>query len=215
MKKIVFLLLFIPAIAAAQHSATSYQYRKASQYGELGVGKSDIVFLGSDITDNVELAELFGNRRVVNRGIRGETTGDMLARLERIADGRPRKIFVAAGTDDLHDNNGPKRVTENVMQMIRLVKNESPRTQIYFISIPPVNGNKGKMKGAKQLSQNIITANAGIKSVCSASGCTFIDVYSALAGDNGALRQEYTDDGLHLTGAGYLAWRDIIKKHLK
>lgn len=37
----------------------------------------------------------------------------------------------------------------------------------------------------------------------------------ALADHEGRLDKRYTNDGLHLTGEGYVVWRDAIKQHVK
>ncbi|MFE3054183.1 hypothetical protein [Nocardia sp. NPDC059239] len=42
----------------------------------------------------------------------------------------------------------------------------------------------------------------------------YIDLWPALADANGALRQEFTRDGLHLSGAGYAAWIEVLRPHI-
>ena len=41
-----------------------------------------------------------------------------------------------------------------------------------------------------------------------------MDVYSALADENGDLKAEYSSDGLHMVAAGYKAWADCLAGHV-
>ena len=41
-----------------------------------------------------------------------------------------------------------------------------------------------------------------------------VDVYSALADENGDLVAEYSSDGLHMVAAGYKAWADCLAGHV-
>ena len=43
----------------------------------------------------------------------------------------------------------------------------------------------------------------------------YIDLWTLLADKYGKLRADLTNDGLHLTGEGYVVWRDAIKQHVK
>ena len=55
----------------------------------------------------------------------------------------------------------------------------------------------------------------GEKDVYKRQEVTYLDVWGALADHEGRLDKRYTNDGLHLTGEGYVVWRDAIKQHVK
>ena len=40
---------------------------------------------------------------------------------------------------------------------------------------------------------------------------TWVDLTPALADENGELKAEFTNDGYHLMGKGYIAWRNALK----
>jgi lysophospholipase L1-like esterase len=40
---------------------------------------------------------------------------------------------------------------------------------------------------------------------------TYLDLWPALADENGLLARRYTLDRLHLNGAGYRAWVDVLR----
>lgn len=215
MKKIGLLLLFLPALAAAQYPATSYQYRKASLCEELGVGRNDIVLLGSDIADNGEWVELLDNRHIANRGIRGETTADILRRIERICEGKPRKLLILPGTEELADGTPSSDIAGNIGRIIEIVKRKSPRTRLSIFGLTPVNDGFGIPKKYKGLNPHIKVTNAQIAAICKAKGAAYVDPGQGLADTEGNLSTRYTDDGIHLTGEGYIILRDIIKNKLK
>ena len=59
-------------------------------------------------------------------------------------------------------------------------------------------------------------ANKLIEALCEGrKNVLYIDVYSALVDQKGMLDQRYTNDGLHLMGEGYLAWKEVIEKYVK
>ena len=43
----------------------------------------------------------------------------------------------------------------------------------------------------------------------------YVDVYSALVDEKGMLDKQYTNDGLHLMGEGYIVWRDAVLPYVK
>lgn len=57
--------------------------------------------------------------------------------------------------------------------------------------------------------------NKRLEALCDEKEVTYLDVWGALADHEGRLDKRYTNDGLHLTGEGYVVWRDAIKQHVK
>ena len=54
-----------------------------------------------------------------------------------------------------------------------------------------------------------------LEALCDEKEVTYLDVWGAQADHEGRLDKRYTNDGLHLTGEGYVVWRDAIKQHVK
>lgn len=64
--------------------------------------------------------------------------------------------------------------------------------------------------------KNIPALNAKIKAVAARHGVTYIDVYKSLVTPStDVMNPEYTNDGLHLLGKGYLKWVEVLKPYLK
>ncbi len=65
-------------------------------------GKPRVVFFGDSITDLWRLNEYFSDHDFVNRGINGQTTGELLGRMKAdVLNLQPAAVLILAGTDDL------------------------------------------------------------------------------------------------------------------
>ena len=217
MKRLLLLTLLLLGAGRVLAQGEYYDQRR-SLFEVLPIRSSDIVFLGNSITDGGEWAELFDNRHVRNRGISGDQTGWMLGRLDPILAGHPKRLFLMIGTNDLAAGVSPEEVAANIGKLLDRFAEESPWTKIYVQSILPVNGvdTKAKAKNHWKKGAEIIEANKLIEALCEGrKNVLYIDVYSALVDQKGMLDQRYTNDGLHLMGEGYLAWKEVIEKYVK
>ncbi|MDR2653660.1 MAG: TonB family protein [Prevotellaceae bacterium] len=216
-KKIILLFVTVFTIVniyAQTAEPSEYNYQRRSLFEILPVTSSDIIFIGNSITDGCEWSELFNNLNVKNRGISADRTYWMLERLDYIIKGKPLKLFVLAGINDLGAGHSPQSVTDNIAKLIDRFQTESPETELYIESIFPVNNDFGKYANHGSKGKEIIEANELLKQLCTQKGITFVDVYSKLVDESGKLNKEYTNDGLHLMGAGYLVWKKVIEKYL-
>ena len=219
MKKLLILIaMACPAILWAQPKrqlASDYHYRRASLFEVLPIKKSDIVFLGNSITDGAEWHELFGNKNFKNRGISADKTYDVLDRLDPILEGKPKKVFLMIGVNDLNAGFPPEAVVENIGKIADRFARESPKTRLYIQSILPVSDKMGRTGGHQSKTEEIIKTNQLLRTLCAQRGLTYLDIYTELADKEGKLGREYSNDGLHLMGAGYIVWRDALRKHVK
>ena len=168
------------------------------------------------IDQGCEWAELFNNRHVKNRGISGDRSGWLLDRLDPIVGGHPKKLFLMIGVNDLAAGVSPDEIVANVARLIDRFQSESRWTKIYVQSILPVNGESfAKFRNHYEHGRQIVPLNKRLEALCDEKEVTYLDVWGALADHEGRLDKRYTNDGLHLTGEGYVVWRDAIKQHVK
>ena len=58
--------------------------------------------------------------------------------------------------------------------------------------------------------------SSGKRQLAKTEKITFIDLYSYfIVPDTELMNPAYTNDGLHLTGEGYIKWVEIVKPYLK
>ena len=203
-------------VAGAAFAQGAYHAQRESLFDVLPLHSSDIVFVGNSITDGCEWAELFQNRHVKNRGISGDRADWLLGRLDSILAAHPKKLFLMIGTNDLAAGRTPDEIVRDVERLIDRFQSESKWTKIYVQSILPVNGDQfTQYPSHYEHARLIVPTNKRLEALCHEKGVTYLDVWGALADDEGRLDRRYTNDGLHLMGTGYLVWRDAIRIHVK
>jgi len=56
----------------------------------------------------------------------------------------------------------------------------------------------------------IAQLNARLRQRAEAIGCSFLDLHPRFTDDTGRLKQEFTEDGLHLTARAYDVWSALL-----
>jgi lysophospholipase L1-like esterase len=223
-KAISFTTVFIILILAsaqngfAQKAKWDSTYRPGNykpnwdQFKLFKQASTDVVFLGNSITANTDWAELLDLPQAKNRGISGDITYGVLERLSDIIAGKPAKVFVLIGINDVSRNIPDSLIIANHKKIISRIKAGSPGTKIYFYTLLPVNSSFNKFPNHYNKDQHILAINEAIRSYAKAFKITVIDLYPGFLDEQNHLRAEYTLDGLHLTAAGYKVWANLLKK---
>lgn len=221
-KALLILIATIAAITAAQAqpiertaNKDKYYVRRATHFDDLPVHRRDIIMLGNSLTDGAEWNELLRNPHVKNRGIVGDIVQGLYERMEPILKGKPRKIFILSGVNDVSHGVDGDSIGRAMEKLIVLIKQRSPRTKIYLQSMLPFNTDVQMWKLLKDREQVVIDGNRAMEQVAKRQGVTWINLYPLFVDNEGKLRRELTNDGLHLLGPGYLIWRDAILKYTK
>jgi lysophospholipase L1-like esterase len=185
---------------------------KVEQFKSFPDSKTDIIFLGNSITAGTDWMELLGNTHARNRGISGDITFGVLERLDEVTQGKPAKVFVLIGINDISRNIPDSVIVNNYRRIIEGIKKASPATKIYFHTLLPVNNEFTQFKNHYNKDEHILYVNAELKKLAAQEKITLIDLYSHFLDANRKLDKQYTIDGLHLTAAGYKVWAEILKK---
>jgi len=183
-----------------QHHGQKVDFFKAHP-----VRPGDIVMVGDSLTDGARWDEIFPGLPIKNRGINADTVEGVLERLDKIIAGKPGKIFILIGTNDLpwYDYRGDHFILNTYEKILNRIKVHLPDTQVYVQSLLPRQ---------RRYARRIRGLNASLAELAGKTQCEFIDLYPALADANGALRQELTNGHLHLLGAGYRIWAESIRE---
>ncbi|MEO5776862.1 MAG: GDSL-type esterase/lipase family protein [Flavobacterium sp.] len=169
----------------------------------------DIVFIGNSITEQGgEWSKRLNNPKIKNRGISGDMTEGVLARLGEIYYYKPSKLFIKIGINDLFtDNLSAEYVGNNILKIVENIHLKCPKTKIYVQTILPTTTEKIILK--------IRTTNTILKNNALKNNYTLIDLHSVFADENDMMKKELTVDGVHLSEAGYDVWVDYIKKYIE
>ncbi len=219
MKRILFLLMAVATLSCmAQKKPVNpdvYYARRATLFDLLPVYSSDIIMLGNSLTDGAEWNELFDNCHVKNRGIVGDIIPGFFERLEPILKGQPRKIFIMGGVNDISHGVSADSIVSAMTQVVTTIQARCPKTEIYVQSMLPFNNDVRLWKLLKGREQVVVDGNKGLESMCQRLGVTFINLYPLFVGEDGKMKPEYTNDGLHLMGGAYLIWRDALLPYIR
>jgi lysophospholipase L1-like esterase len=162
-----------------------------------------IVFMGDSLTASCEWREMFGSQSLIlNRGIGGDTSAGAAIRADSIAALHPIAVFLMIGTNDPQMLRcSPEQTVSNWRTIVAAIQRKSPDTTIYLESLLPTFA--PKFNHWSQL------VNQQLPSLADGRSVVFVNLRPAfLSGD--ALNPNYTPDGIHLNGAGYLAWKRQI-----
>jgi lysophospholipase L1-like esterase len=177
-----------------------------------------VIFIGDSITDYWKLADYFPSRpyAVMNRGIDGQTTPQMLVRFRQdVIDLHPKVLVVLAGTNDVAGVTGRTRnedIEANYASMAELAR--AHKIHLVFSSLLPVYNytEEAKESFALRPAERILALNRWLKDYCSKNGLVYLDYFSALVDDRGMMKRDLSDDGLHPNVAGYKVMAPLAEK---
>lgn len=217
---LAFIFLFFSLSSLAQKANWDSTYRsgnyavRVAHFRSYPDSKKDIIFLGNSITDYTDWNELLQLPRARNRGISGDITFGVLERLDEITEGKPAKVFILIGINDISRNIPDSVILYNYRKIIYRIKDESPKTKIYFNTIFPVN-NTFSLKNQFNKDEHILYINKELKKMGEAEKFTVIDAWPALLDKDDRLDKRYTYDGLHPNSEGYKKWAAILMPYIK
>lgn len=224
MSKILFTLYLCLASAFGIAQNTVYdsiQYAKEHHQKRLQlfrnepIVKGKIIFLGNSITEFGDWKKLLDDSTVINRGIAGDNTFGVLARLNDVTDREPSKLFVKIGINDISQNIPAEIIVKNISTIIKTVKAKSPVTKIYVHSVLPTNDNvKNEYPDAYNKNGIVDRVNRQLKKQAKKYNIRYIDINKVFRNRYGKLDVKYADaDGLHLNDLAYKTWIAFLKNH--
>lgn len=165
-----------------------------------------IVFIGDSITEHFPLNTALPGLPVINRGIGGDMIPQLRSRLDTsVADLKPSMIYLKIGINDLWwGEYTPKGMVEGYDALLGEIREAAPEARLYVQSTLPTYGT------GDELNRNVRKLNDSIVQLAEKHGASYIDLWPMMADESGSLHAEYTNDGVHLTLPGYLAWLNVI-----
>jgi len=200
------------AVAIDSSYLNSHYENRLAYFRAMPNQKKEIVFLGNSLTEGAKWQELINKKHVVNRGISGDVTYGIYARLDEVIESKPAKLFLLSGTNDMKRGIPNEVITKNIQRIVARVKKESPKTKIYVQSLLPVNEAMLPKSYAAINAEKVNQLNVLLEQMAKEIGVNYINLHPALADETGSLRKELTIDGLHLRQATYILWGDYLKK---
>jgi len=194
-----------------------------------------LVILGASYAQGWGTPLLAGYDRVINRGVGGEETGDMLARLPAdVLAAKPHAVLVWG-----HVNNITRAAPDGIEaaksaarghydQMLRQAR--AAGIDVIFATEVPwteesgfintvygwLAGLMGKTSYAVRVSGHVEDVNAHLRALAAREGLRLLDFGKAFANEDGTRRQEFAaEDGSHINEAGYRALTEYANRELR
>ena len=153
--------------------------------------------------------------RVMVSGVCGELTGEMTMRFGRtVLDRKPHAVVILGGTNDLGRHAAPQEIMRNLTKMYEQARGEGIQpVAVTAPSLRPTGGLVGT-EGQRWVQDHLDrrhTLNRLIQDYTQSHRMPCVDLFTATAEDGtGWLAEPYSNDGLHLTTAGYRCFGDLL-----
>jgi lysophospholipase L1-like esterase len=156
-----------------------------------------IAFLGDSITAGGEWSAWFPDLETHNLGVGGNTTDDVIARMDDVVNLRPDAVALLIGTNDLGTRLSVEHLVRNIEYLLVNLRRDLPGTRALVQSIMPRTA---------EFAEQIHDANRHLRQFSPSVHAQYLDLWPALAVDDNEINPQFSDDGLHLNQAGYAAW---------
>ncbi len=175
---------------------------------------TEIVFMGNSITEEWKKYSplFFNSNSYINRGISGQTTGQILMRFKAdVVKLNPKIVVLLCGTNDIAENQGPitlENIENNIASMIDIAK--SNNIKIILCSVLPVNEYPWK-KSIKPV-EKINKLNIWLKEYSQNNNILYLDYFSSFVDEDKGMKTKYSKDGVHPNKAGYDLMETLVNK---
>jgi lysophospholipase L1-like esterase len=189
-------------------------------------GESDVLFMGDSITDwwrragepgvanpptagKAVFDKYFGEMKVANFGISGDTTQGVLYRL-RDGEGQgfqPKAIMLMIGTNN-GGGSSSAEIAEGVGAVVAELRQDFPAAKILLLGIFP-RGNP-----ADAVRKTVLDVNPIIAKLHDGKNIFYLDIGAKFLSPDGTLAADIMPDKLHPTEKGYEIWAEAVKQPL-
>lgn len=170
--------------------------------------QADTVFLGDSITNAGNWTEIFPKFSVSNRGIAGDKTDDLLGILDAELLVQPKKAFIMIGTNDLGNGRSVEDTFINYQSIVEKLRKKN--IQVFIQSTLECEA----IKCTWRLGM-IRELNEKLQQYAKAHDITYININTGLTTKEKGLLPEFTNDGIHILGNGYVIWSQKIIPYLR
>lgn len=170
-----------------------------------GGDRAEVAFVGDSLTAGGEWEQAFPRLRVVNLGVGGDTSRDLLARLPALRAAGARTYVVMVGINDIR-RGAPAPAVAARIERLRLALGRDGARVLIQSTIPCERSRCGG-----EAVDRVEALNRRLRRQTPAGD--FIDLRPAFGGRDG-LPAAYSVDGVHLSPAGYRRWEELLAPRL-
>lgn len=178
-----------------------------------------IIYLGDSLTFHFKNLEKYPN--VINMGIGGDKTIEIIGRINTVIVKKPQKIILMLGINDFTTNKGKWETTLKIpflkgySLLLEIIKNSLPTTEVLVLPILPLGlSSIVSVEEINLFNREIDEINKELENLTSKFNYQFYDISCYFKNKEGSLEEAYTIDGTHLSLKGYEVYEEVMKKHL-
>jgi N-acetylglucosamine-6-sulfatase len=168
-----------------------------------------VVMLGDSLTAGGAWSAYFPGWEVSNQGVSGDSTTQILARLDEVVARKPEVIFLLAGINDFWRPDRAQHILKNQSAIWDRLRSRLPGVRLVVISLLPVDSQQ-----FPGWNQAIVALNSQLAQLAAQRGLDFLNLHPQLLDDRAQLKPAFTHDGLHLTRAAYEVWAEQLRSLL-
>jgi lysophospholipase L1-like esterase len=179
-------------------------------------GEANVLFMGDSITDFWRNADgqfagkpvfdkYFGQWKVANFGIAGDTTQGVLYRLQN-GEGKgfsPKAVMLMIGTNNTARNTAAE-IAEGIGAVVLQLQRDFPDAKILLLGVFP------RGRAADPVRTTIADINRTIAKLHDGSRVHYLDIGAAFLDAAGNIPQDVMSDGLHPSTKGYEIWANAV-----
>lgn len=137
--------------------------------------------------------------------------GDAGTLYEAMTQRQYQKIYILFGINEIAWE--PAYFGERYEALLDRLRRDEPGAEIYIMSLTPVTREISEYHEYFNLDR-VRAYNEVLLALAEKTGCWYVDLCQALAGEDGYLPQELSSfDGIHFTKDAYLIWADFLRTH--
>jgi lysophospholipase L1-like esterase len=155
------------------------------------------ILLGDSITEWNPLK----HNEILNLGIAGDTTQDILLRVEEVRRLKCRKIIFKAGINDILKKFSLEKSCDLYKNILKLLQTNFE--EIILLSVLPIEKHE-------RINMKVRKLNKDLEKIAVCNNFKFLDLYHLFCDEKLNLKSEYSTDGIHLSPQGY----DILNKEI-
>ncbi len=163
------------------------------------------VFVGDRLTQAGAWSEWLPDHDVVNLGRAGDTTADVLDRLDDVIGAQPSTVVLLIGTNDLSHRASVEQVVRGNEEILFKLHHELPQARLVVQSVLPRE---------QERAEDIHQVNIHLRQFAPTVKAEWVDLWPVFAEEDGEIRAELSGDRLHLNEAGYEAWAQVLRERL-
>lgn len=196
-------------------SVATWKEKHAADVAIAEKGGVDLLFVGDSITegwewaDGLEWKKHFALLGAANFGIGGDTTQNLLWRLDHGDVGvlKPKVVVVLIGTNNLgRENATPAEAARGIEAVVTKLRTAFPDAKILLHGIFPCDHSptaevRGRVKAVNRLLLKLDGRDGKV---------VVRDIGSIFEEKDGSITKEVMPDGLHLSPEGYRRWAETI-----